>query len=152
MSKDPEFHLFSLLHGASFGADPHPIAEIPSPVASTLGWKTRTVFLTRSAAQKIRHHPMHGMDAKTGLQLPMVIRNGDYYQTRNRGTPLQVEVVLHEPDNPKKAYFLVLARDMEDRGIFLRTFYFSGQMSRGKMKKARVLFKQSTINYFKRDV
>ena len=51
-----------------------------------------------------------------------------------------------------KAYFLVLARDKEDRGIFLRTFYFSGQMSRGKMKKARVILKQSTINYFKRDV
>lgn len=146
---DPEFELFQILSGGRIGAEPRAIAEIPQPICRALQWNTSTVFLTSRDAQKIRHHPMHGMDAHIGMQLPMVIRNGDYYQTADRGSPLQIEVVLHEPERPKRAYFLVLARDKEDRGIFLRTFYFTSELSRSKMKHARVLRDASTIGYFK---
>ena len=92
---------------------------------------------------------MHGMDATKGLQLPMVIRKGDYYQSNRRGTVLQIEVVLHEMDNPKRAYFLVLSRNKEDTGIFIRTFYFSSELPRNKMKGASKILIQSTTNYFK---
>ena len=107
------------------------------------------MFVTTRDAQKIRYHPMHGMNAERGLQLPMVIRHGDYYRSARRGTELQIEVVLHEPDDPKRAYFLVLARNKEDTGLFIRIFYYSSGISRSKMKGAETLLKQSTMNFFK---
>ncbi|PZQ97671.1 MAG: hypothetical protein DI533_10880 [Cereibacter sphaeroides] len=125
------------------------LAKIPFSVSRTLGWVAQNVFITVRDAQKIRHHPMHGMDATKGLQLPMVIRKGDYYQSNRRGTVLQIEVVLHEMDNPKRAYFLVLSRNKEDTGIFIRTFYFSSELPRNKMKGASKILIQSTTNYFK---
>lgn len=145
---DQEFRLFSLLHG-EVAHSPLLLAQIPRSVAHKLGWSARNVFLTVKDAQKIRHHPMHGMDAQKGLALPLVIRQGDYYSSHTRGTELQIEVVLHEASNPKRAYFLVLARDKEDTGIFIRTFFFNSALSRNKMKLARPLRINSTLNYFK---
>ncbi len=92
---------------------------------------------------------MHGMDGMKGLALPMVIRRGDYYQSNKRGTHLQIEIVLHQPDNPKRAYFLVLARDKIDQGIFIRTFYFTAELSRNKMKDATEVLVQGTSNFFR---
>lgn len=148
VSQDQEFRLFCLLHGESQHS-PLLLSQIPEQVSHNLGWRARNVFITTRDAQKIRHHPMHGMDAVKGLQLPLVIRQGDYYQSRLRGSEFQIEVVLHELDNPKRAYFLVLSRDRQDRGVFIRTFYFTSALSRNKMKDATRLFVQSTISYFK---
>lgn len=147
--EDPEFHLFRLLNGGGIGQEPVPIAEIPEIVAERMGWTAKTVFLSSRDAQKIRHQPMHGMSSHLGLQLPLVIRQGDYYQTSNRGSPLQIEVVLHEIERPKRAYFLVLSRDKEDTGIFLRTFFFNSELTRNKMRDARVLRKLSSVDFFK---
>lgn len=145
---DQEFRLFSLLHGDTQHS-PLLLSQLPFRVTSALGWKARDVYVTTRDAQKIRHHPMHGMDAAKGLALPLVIRRGDYYQSNRRGTELQIEVVLHETDRPKRAYFLVLARNSEDTGIFIRTFYFTAELSRNKMKGASRLLIQSAITYFK---
>lgn len=145
---DQEFRLFSLLHGEQIHS-PLLLGQIPQSVANKLGWSARNVFLTLKDAQKIRHHPMHGMDAIKGLALPMVIRQGDYYSSQHRGTEFQIEVILHEFNNPKRAYFLVLARDKPDTGIFIRTFYFNAALSRSKMKNAMPLRINSTISYFK---
>jgi len=92
---------------------------------------------------------MHGMDASKSLQLPLVIRHGDYHRSSRRGTELQIELVLHELDNPKRAYFLVLSRNKEDTGIFIRTFYFSSELSRNKVNGATKLLVQSASDYFK---
>lgn len=92
---------------------------------------------------------MHGMDAIKGMQLPMVVSHGDYYQSQKRGTELQIEVVLHELDAPKRAYFLVLSRNKEDTGIFIRTFYYNAEIPRSKMRGANRLVVQSGLNYFK---
>lgn len=148
VSEDQEFRLFSLLHGEQ-SHSPLLLGQIPQSVANLLGWSARNVYLTLKDAQKIRHHQMHGMDAVKGLALPMVIRQGDYYSSQQRGTDLQIEVVLHEFDNPKRAYFLVLARDRPDTGIFIRTFYFNAALSRSKMKNAVPLRISSTIKFFK---
>ena len=113
-----------------------------------LGWNIRQVYLTISDAKKIRHHPMHGMDAAQGLALPLVIEKGDYYQLSTRGSKSQIEVILHE-ENPKRAYYLVLAKDRSDLGLFLRTFYRTSELSRSKMSKATVLLRQSEVEYFK---
>ncbi|OYU18264.1 MAG: hypothetical protein CFE34_11475 [Rhodobacteraceae bacterium PARR1] len=145
---DPEFRLFSLLSG-DLTYSPLLLTQIPLKAARRLGWAARNVFVTIKDAQKIAHHPMHGMDAVRGLALPMVIRRGDYYQSGQRGTDLQVEVVLHEAGNPRRAYFLVLARNREDTGIFIRTFFFNAELSRSKMKGATRILSQSTTNYFK---
>lgn len=147
-SEAQQFRLFCLLHGQT-GIASLCLAKLPLAVANKLGWAARNVYVTLRDAQKIRHHPMHGMDAVRGLQLPMVIRQGDYYQSQKRGTELQIEVVLHEFDNPKRAYFLVLSRNKEDTGIFIRTFYFSSELSRNKMKNATRVLIRSTSNYFK---
>lgn len=145
---DPEFRLFSLLSGDMTHC-PLMLTQIPLKAARKLGWAARNVFVTTKDAQKIAHHPMHGMDAVRGLALPMVIRRGDYYQSGKRGTDLQVEVILHEAGNPRRAYFLVLARNREDTGIFIRTFFFNAELSRSKMKGATRILIQSTTNYFK---
>ncbi len=145
---DQEFRLFLLLHGEQTHA-PLLLAQIPLSVANALGWAARNVYMTIKDAQKIRHHEMHGMDAQKGLALPMVIRQGDYYSSNQRGTALQIEVVLHEQNNPKRAYFLVLARDKSDKGIFIRTFYFTSELSRNKMKGATALRINSNLGYFK---
>ncbi|MES2433105.1 MAG: hypothetical protein V4586_04695 [Pseudomonadota bacterium] len=147
-SEAQQFRLFCLLHGQT-GIAPLCLAQLPLAVTNKLGWAARNVFVSLQDAQKIRHHPMHGMDAVRGLQLPMVIRQGDYYQSQKRGTELQIEVVLHEFDNPKRAYFLVLSRNKEDTGVFIRTFYFSSELSRNKMKNATRLLIKSTSSYFK---
>ena len=144
---DPSFPLFCLLHG-DIPISPLLIGQIPKAVAEILGWKCRKVFVTNRDAQKIRFHPMHGMDASRGIHLPIVIRHGDYFQSRRRGSNLQIEVVLHELQVPKRAYFLVLARNIEDTGIFIRTFYFNGEMSRNRMRDASSLLKQSSTDYF----
>lgn len=146
---DPQYSLFLALHGASVEESPFRIGKIPAEVAELLGWRSRDVMFTNRDAQKLRHHPMHGMDANRALHLPMVLSNGDYWQTRNRGTELQIEVVLHEPDQPNRAYFLVLARDKEDRGIFIRTFYFTAKLTRSKMKRAVCIRDRSGLAYFK---
>lgn len=144
---DPSFRLFSLLNGdESFS--PLIVGRIPYPAARRLGWSARNVFLSYKDAQKIAHHPMHGMDAMKGLFLPRVILDGDYYRSTKRGTDLQIEVVLHEPGNPKRAFFLVLSRNREDTGIFIRTFYFTSELSRNKMKSATRLFLQSGLDFF----
>lgn len=146
--ENQQYKLFQLLHGDR-DQSPLFVSSIPKVVASRLDWRSTKVFVTLRDAQKIRHHPQHGMDAMKGLQLPMVIRHGDYYQSQYRGSSLQLEVVLHELDKPKRAYFLVLCRNKEDTGIFLRTFYFSAELSRNKMANARKLMIQSTVNFFK---
>jgi hypothetical protein len=143
-----DFRLFRLLHGDSH-LSPLFLTRIPRAVSLRLGWNAVNVFVTLRDAKKIRHHPMHGMNSEKGLHLPMVIRHGDYYQSTDRGSDLQVEVVLHEMDQPKRAYFLVLSRNKEDTEIFMRNFYFSSRLSRNKMKLARKVFIQSTVNYFK---
>jgi len=146
--EDPHFLLFCLLHGEAKNS-PLLVASIPPIVSKKLGWKARNVFLTVRDAQKIRHYPMHGMDASKSLQLPLIIRHGDYYRSSRRGTELQIELVLHELDNPKRAYFLVLSRNKEDTGIFIRTFYFSSELSRNKVNGATKLLVQSASDYFK---
>ena len=145
---DQEFRLFSLLSGDTTHS-PLLMSRIPLKVSRSLGWAARDVYVTTRDAQKIAHHPMHGMDAARGLALPMVIRRGDYYQSARRGTELQLEVVLHEVGNPRRAYFLVLARNREDTGIFIRTFFFNAELSRNKMKDAKRILIQGTTNYFK---
>lgn len=80
----------------------------------------------------------------------MVISSGDYYQTNDRGSPLQIEVVMHEPDNLKRCYFLVLARNIEDSAIFIRTFYYTKKMTRSKFKRATMLYNQSGFQFFKK--
>ncbi|MFN0115444.1 MAG: hypothetical protein ACKVPY_12280 [Paracoccaceae bacterium] len=145
---DRDYLLFQLLHGVG-RPSPLQVGKIPAEVSRALRWRGRAVFLTQGDAKKIRFHPMHGMNAARGIYLPLVIEHGDYYQTQHRGTKLQIEVVMHEPDDPKRAYFLVLARDQEDTGIFLRTFYFSAELSRSKMRRATVLRDASKIGYFK---
>lgn len=89
------------------------------------------------------------MNAGIALFLPTVIARGDYYQLDSRGTPLQIEVVLHELDKPKRAYFLVLARTAVDTEVHLRTFYFTGKLTRRKLARARTLHKQSDFSFFK---
>lgn len=148
-SRDPNYQLFLFLHGNSGDGSPLRVGEIPQSVAQALGWRTRTVFLSLRDAQKIRHHKHHAMNAEKGLLLPQVVKHGDYYQSNRRGHEQQIEVVLHEPDNNKRAYFLVLSRNAYDTGIFLRTFYFSGEITRSKMNGAKVLRHASGINYFK---
>ncbi|WP_141194761.1 hypothetical protein [Maliponia aquimaris] len=143
-----EFQLFKLLNGGSLRSKHLHVANIPLSVADFLGWTARKVFISSADAQKIRHHPMHGMNAEKGLALPLVIKFGDYYQSRKRGSDLQIEIVLHEPE-PKRAYFLVLARNIEDTGLFIRTFYYNSKLSRSKMKGARSLLAQSPHRYFK---
>ncbi|PLL14561.1 hypothetical protein C0V75_03800 [Tabrizicola sp. TH137] len=144
---DPLFRLYSLLNGeASFS--PLRVAEIPLPASRKLKWSARSVYITVRDAQKIAHHPMHGMDATKGLCLPTVIQDGDYFQSTKRGSDLQIEVVLHDAANPKRAYFLVLSRNREDTGIFIRTFYFTSELSRNKMKGATRLHIQSHHNFF----
>jgi len=143
-----EYRLYHLLHGDRTH-DPLLVGEIPYAVARKLNWSARKVFVTVKDAQKIVHHPMHGMNAVMGLQLPMVIARGDYYRSSRRGSEYQIEVVLHEPNNPKRAYFLVLSRNKEDTGIFLRTFYFNTELPRKKLSSAQRLMLQSTVNYFK---
>ena len=147
-SEDQRFKLFCLLHGEDRHS-PLAVAQIPKAVSGALRWNARNVFVTVRDVQKIRHHPMHGMDAVRGLFLPLVIQNGDYYKSDKRGHELQIEAVLHELDRPQRVYFLVLSRNREDTGIFIRTFYFNSAMSRNKMKGARVLLRQSTTTYFK---
>lgn len=88
------------------------------------------------------------MDQQKYMKLPTVIRHGDFYQSGKRGTIFQIEVVLHE-DDPRRAFFLVLARDKIDKGLFIRTFYYTSALSRSKMKSAQIIYKQSTIKYFK---
>ncbi|WP_375259080.1 hypothetical protein [Citreimonas sp.] len=146
---DYDFSLFKLLNGGKRGGPPLCVGQIPARVTDALKWNARKVFLTYRDSQKIRHHQMHGMDASKGLALPMVVRNGDYYQSMKRGSEFQIEVILHEPD-PKRAYFLVLARDAQDKGIFVRTFYFNKSITRSKMKLAQRLFIQSDHEYFKK--
>jgi hypothetical protein len=107
---DPEFRLFSLLSG-DMTHSPLMLTQIPLKAARKLGWAARNVFVTTKDAQKIAHHPTHGMDAVRGLALPMVIRRGDYYQSGKRGTDLQVEVILHEAGNPRRAYFFGLGAE-----------------------------------------
>lgn len=143
-----EYRLFRLLHG-DMSVPSLTAGEIPFSVARKLGWATRKVTVTIKDAQKIVHHPMHAMDAIKGLQLPMVITHGDYYRNPQRGTPLQIEVVLHEPSNPKRAYFLALSRNQEDTGIFIRTFYYNAKLSRRRLAGAEKLLIQSVHNYFK---
>lgn len=92
---------------------------------------------------------MHHMDANTAILLPTVIERGDYYQSPNRGTDLQIEVVLHQPDALKRAYFLVLSRNRLDSAVYIRTFFFNAKLSRRKMEGATKLLIQSTHNYFK---
>lgn len=149
VSDGSEFRLFQMLHGGGT-LDRLVVGRIPTTVSRKLGWSARTVYLTRRDAQKIRFHPMHGMNATKGLHLPLVIANGDYYQTHNRGSELQIEAVLHEPDQPRRAYFLVLARDRGDTGLFLRTFYFTAKLSRNKMRHATTLLDASGTEFFKR--
>ena len=146
--QNQDFRLYSLLHG-DYDYSPLIVGKIPISVSKRLGRSARNVIVTIKDAQKIRHHPQHGMDATRGLALPIVIRNGNYYQSRSRGTVLQIEVILHQPDNPRRAYFLVLARDRADQNIYIRTFFFNAEMPRNKMKDAEKIHIQNTINYFK---
>ena len=141
---DTNFRLFCLLHGEAKHS-PLYLGSIPNVVAVSLGWKARKVYITPPDAQKIRYHPMHGMDATKGLQLPLVISHGDYYKSNRRGSQLQIEVALREIDNLKRAYFLVLSRNKEDTGIFIRTFYFASELSRNKLTKSTVLLVQSAM-------
>ena len=144
---DPSFRLYSLLNGeASFS--PLRVGDIPLPASRKLKWTARSVYITVRDAQKIAHHPMHGMDATKGLYLPTVIQDGDYFQSTKRGSDLQIEVVLHDAANPKRAYFLVLSRNREDTGIFIRTFYFTSELSRNKMRGATRLHIQSQHKFF----
>lgn len=142
-----QFVLFKFLNGGSVGENPISVGRIPDLAGTNLKWEAKEVYLSARDAQKIRHHPMHGMNAERGLALPLVIAKGDYYQIQKRGTQLQIEVVLHEP-NPRRAYYLVLARNREDTAIFLRTFYFTAELSRSRMKTAKPIYIQSNLNYF----
>ncbi len=104
---DFAFALFQALNGGNFTGTPLRIGRIPDTLSKELGWATRDVYLSVKDAQKIRHHPMHGMDSKLAMHLPVTITNGDYYQLTNRATDLQLEIVLHEPESPRRAYYLV---------------------------------------------
>jgi hypothetical protein len=148
-SSDPNYELFLLLHGGQLSSAPLKVGMIPEIVSKELNWRARYVYVTKGDAQKMRFNPHHAMDGQKALTLPMVVAHGDYYQTKTRGTALQIEAVLHEPDNPKRSFFLALARDRTDTGMFLRTFYFSGELPRSKMRSAARLLKQSGIQYFK---
>jgi hypothetical protein len=89
---------------------------------------------------------MTGLSARSILK---TVEDGDYYKNSHRGTDLQLEVVFHDPLDPKCCHFLVLARDKEDRGFFVRTFYRANNMTRSKLKQAERLLWQSKIDYFK---
>jgi hypothetical protein len=147
---DPQYQLFLLLHGGlPETVDFIRVGRLPQEVQKALGWDACDVLVGRRDAQKIRHHRQHGMDGDRALFLPTVIAHGDYYQTRDRGTALQIEVVLHEQNRPKRTYFAVLSRTFDDTAIHLRTFYFTGEISRSKMKGSRRLRNTSKLKYFK---
>lgn len=124
------------------------IGSLPSEVSRKLGWRARGVFLSPADVQKIRFHSDHGMSKNQIRRILQTIEQGDYYK-RDRGGPLQFEVVLHSSAALGAGYYLALARDQNDEGIFLRTFYFSGHLGRRKMRHAQLLLKQSKSAYFR---
>lgn len=120
MSQDDfSFRLFQMLHGGLMHVGPMKVGDIPPQASAKLGWKATAVHVSYKDAQKLRFHKHHAMDQFRALQLPLVIGSGDYYRHVKRGTDRQIEVVLHEPDNPKRAYFLVLSRNEEDTAILI---------------------------------
>jgi hypothetical protein len=124
------------------------IGSLPWTVASKLGWRARGIFLSPSDVRKLRFHEHHGMSKSELRSILRTIEYGDYYK-RPRGGDLQIEVVLHSPEGQRGIYYLALARDREDEGIFLRTYFLSTDLGRNKMKAAETLFKQSNCNYFR---
>jgi hypothetical protein len=147
--RDFDFEFHRLMYGGLPPDHVMRIGRIPYGVLLPLNWHTREVYLTSKDAQKIRFHQSHGMTGLSARSLLKTVDVGDYFRNPNRGTQLQLEVVLHEPADPKRCCFLVLARDREDRGLFVRTFYRANNMTRSKLKGAERLLWQSQINYFK---
>ncbi|MCA3436016.1 MAG: hypothetical protein INF48_01700 [Rhodobacter sp.] len=145
---DFDFVLYQLLNGG-LPQDRLRIGTIPLTVSRSLGWTANVVMLTKYDAMKIRFHGSHGMGAVAARAILRTLEVGDYYSHANRGTDSQIEVVLHDPLDPKRCHFLVLARDSEDRTIFVRTFYRTNKMSRRKFVGGAVLLNQSGINFFK---
>ena len=144
---DFEFH--RMLNGGSPPDHVMRIGQLPYGLVLLLDWKAREVYLTSRDAQKIRFHQSHGMTGLSARSILNTVEYGDYYRNPSRGTNLQLEVVLHHPDNPKCCHFLVLARDKDDKGFFVRTFYRANNMTRSKLKQAKRLLWQSKIDYFK---
>ncbi|MCU0801899.1 MAG: hypothetical protein MUD11_08990 [Rhodobacteraceae bacterium] len=144
-----DFNFHQLLYGG-FPAD-HimRIGHIPYSARLPRGWQSRNVFLTAKDAQKIRFHKEHGMDGLEARAILTTVEKGDYYRNPLRGTDLQIEVILHDPEIEKRCHFLVLARDKDDNGFFIRTFYRSNNISRSKLKGATRILRQSQNNYFK---
>jgi hypothetical protein len=145
---DFDFALYKLLNGG-LPQDRLQIGMVPDTVSRSLGWTARVVMLTRYDAMKIRFHGSHGMGAVAARAILRTLEDGDFYSHVNRGTDAQIEVVLHDPLDPKRCHFLVLARDTDDRAIFVRTFYRTNKMSRRKFVGGTVLLHQSGINFFK---
>ena len=81
--------------------------------------------------------------------LPSDARNGRFARdTSTNSNPAWRLFPISQTRIPRRAYFLVLARNIEDTGIFIRTFYFNGEMSRNRMRDASSLLKQSSTDYF----
>jgi hypothetical protein len=146
---DFDFDFHRLLHGVLPPEQVMRIGKIPYGVALPVNWRSREVYLTSKDAQKIRFHQSHGMTGLSARSILKTVEDGDYYKNSHRGTDLQLEVVFHDPLDPKCCHFLVLARDKEDRGFFVRTFYRANNMTRSKLKQAERLLWQSKIDYFK---
>jgi hypothetical protein len=149
MMDDFDFEFHRLLNGGLLPDHAMRIGRIPFGVFLPIRWRAQEIYLTSRDAQKIRFHQSHGMTGLSARSILKTIEDGDYYRNPNRGTDLQIEVVLHDPLEPKRCHFLVLARDKEDRGFFVRTFYRMNNMTRSKLKGAERLLWQSKVDYFK---
>jgi hypothetical protein len=149
MADDFDFEFYQLLNGGLAVDHVMKIGSVPYGTRLPLRWHARDVYLTAKDAQKIRFHQGHGMSGLSARAILKTIEDGDYYRNPLRGTDLQLEVILHDPEIEKRCFFLVLARDKADKGYFIRTFYRSNNMTRSKLKGAHRILWQSGKDYFK---
>jgi hypothetical protein len=144
-----DFRLFRLFHGDFPARQSLVIARIPALVQRRLGWISSNVHFSLKDAQKVRFHHEHGMSYLHAYNIIPTIIEGDYYQNPRRGNDRTLEVVWHNPAIEKDCHFLVLQRNREDTGIFIRTFYRNKAITRSKLSGSTRLLNQSGLNYFK---
>jgi hypothetical protein len=149
MASDFDFEFHQLLNGGLPADYVMRIGTIPHGARLPFHWTAKDIYLTAKDAQKIRFHQTHGMSGLSARAILKTVVDGDYYRNPTRGTDLQLEVILHDPEIEKRCHFLVLARDKADKGFFIRTFYRSNSMTRSKLKGAHRILWQSGKDYFK---
>lgn len=143
-----EFQLYKLFNGGLPLDHKIPIGYLPSEVAWAMRWPSVPIMLSARDVQKIRFHQQHGMPDVQASIVMTTVSDGDYY-THNRGGELQVEVVYHAPQREREIHFAVLAMDKTLRGMHLRTFFRTTNLSRSKFKGGSRLRWVSGVDYFK---